>query len=141
MAAGLSIKQADFAQFQEAFEVVAREMFTEADLQAMIETDGNLNVSEMNLQTSQMLATQVWGQGFAPPLFFDDFRVINQRVVSEKHLKLILEKDQRRFDAIYFNCTEVSSESIGAAYTLEANEYKGLQTVQLQIRYVDEINR
>ena len=71
-------------------------------------------------------------------LFYDDFRVINQRVVGEKHLKLILEKDQRRFDAIYFNRTEVSSESVSAAYTLEANEYKGLQTVQLQVKYLDE---
>ena len=134
MAAGLSIKQADFAQFQGAFEVVARELLTEADLQAVIETDGNLNANEMNLQTAQMLAMQVWGQGFASPLFYDDFKVINQRVVGEKHLKLILEKDQRRFDAIYFNCTEVSSENISAAYTLEANEYKGLQTVQLQVK-------
>ena len=105
MAAGLSIKQVDFAKFQTAFEVVARELLTEADLQAVIETDGNLNASEMNLQTAQMLATQVWGQGFAPPLFYDDFKLINQRVVGEKHLKLILEKNQRCFDAIYFNCT------------------------------------
>ena len=138
MAAGLSIKQADFVQFQEVFEVVARELLTEADLQAVIETDGNLNVSEMNLRTAQMLATQVWGQGFVVPLFYDDFKVINQRIVGEKHLKLILEKDQKRFDAIYFNCTEVSSESVSAAYTLEANEYKGLQTVQLQVKYIDK---
>ena len=139
MAAGLSIKQADFALFQTAFEAVARELLSEADLQAIIETDGNLSVSEMNLQTAQMLATQVWGQGFAAPLFYDDFKVINQRVVGEKHLKLILEKDQKRFDAIYFNCTEVSSESVSAVYTLESNEYKGLQTVQLHIKYVDEL--
>lgn len=138
MAAGLSIKQADFVQFQQAFETVARELLTEADLQAVIETDGNLNTNEMSLQTAQMLATQVWGQGFSPPLFYDDFKVINQRVVGEKHLKLILEKDQRRFDAIYFNRTEVNSEIISAVYTLEANEYKGLQTVQLQVKYVDE---
>ena len=105
MAAGLSIKQADFAQFQKAFEVVARELLTEADLQAVIETDGNLSASEMNLQTAQMLAMQVWGQGFAPPLFYDDFKVINQRVVGEKHLKLYLEKQGKRFDAIFFGQT------------------------------------
>ena len=137
MAAGLSIKQADFVAFQNAFETVAHELLTEADLQAVIETDGSLNVNEISLQTAQKLATHVWGQGFAPPLFYDDFKVINQRIVGEKHLKLILEKDAKRFDAIYFNCTEVSNEIVRAVYTLETNEYKGLQTLQLQVKYID----
>jgi single-stranded-DNA-specific exonuclease len=134
MAAGLSIKQVDFAAFQSAFETVARELLTEADLQAVMETDGNLDANDMSLQTAQILASQVWGQGFAPPLFCDDFKVIQQRIVGEKHLKLILEKDQKRFNAIYFNCVENLSENINAVYALEANEYKGLQTLQLQIR-------
>ena len=134
MAAGLSIKQADFAAFQNAFEAAARTLLTEADLQAVIETDGSLNAIEMNLQTAQILAAQVWGQGFPAPLFVDDFKVINQRILKEKHLKLILEKDAKRFDAIYFNCTNHLPETINAIYALEANEYKGLQTVQLQVR-------
>ncbi len=139
MAAGLSIRQADFLAFQQAFETVVRSLLSEADLQAIVETDGSLHSREISLQTAQILASQVWGQGFAQPLFCDDFKVINQRIVGEKHLKLILEKvheekAQKRFDAIYFNCQEVGAENITAIYSLEANEYKGLQTVQLQIR-------
>jgi single-stranded-DNA-specific exonuclease len=137
MAAGLSILEKDFALFQAAFEAVARELLTEADLQAMIETDGHLGVDEMSLQTAQMLASSVWGQGFAAPLFCDDFKVINQRIVGEKHLKLILEKDQKRFDAIYFNCAENLPETVNAIYALDVNEYKGLQTLQLQIIYIE----
>ncbi len=136
MAAGLSIKQADFDDFQAAFEAVARELLTDADLQAVIETDGSLNAVEMNLQTAQMLATQVWGQGFAQPIFCDTFKVINQRTLKEKHLKLILEKDAKRFDAIYFNCIDNLSESVNVVYMLNVNEYKGLQTLQLQIKYI-----
>ena len=136
MAAGLSIKQADFVGFQEAFEAVARELLTEADLQAVIETDGSLTVNEMTLQTAQMLTTQVWGQGFAAPHFYDEFKVINQRILKEKHLKLILEKDSKRFDAIYFNCTEINSDNVNTVYALDVNEYKGLQALQLQIKYV-----
>jgi single-stranded-DNA-specific exonuclease len=136
MAAGLSIKQANFALFQQAFEAVTRTLLNEADLQAMIKTDGNLDAKEMSLQTAQILANQVWGQGFPQPIFCDNFKVINQRVVGEKHLKLVLEKDQKRFDAIYFNCIETLAEKTNAIYALEANEYKGLQTVQLQIKYV-----
>ena len=135
MAAGLTIKQADFLVFETAFEAVVRSLITEADLQAVIETDGGLQAHEVSLQTAQLLAKQVWGQGFNQPLFFDDFQVINQRVVGEKHLKLILEKDQKRFDAIYFNQHEFLPDYISATYTLEANEYKGLQTVQLQLKY------
>ena len=137
MAAGLSIKQADFAAFQSAFEIVARELLTEADLQAFIETDGSLTTNEMCLQTASLLASQVWGQGFPQPLFGDNFSVISQRIVGQKHLKLILEKDQKRFDAICFNCVDDLSENISAIYTLEANEYKGLQTLQLQIKHID----
>ncbi len=138
MAAGLSIKQVDFAKFQTAFEVVARELLTQADLQVVIETDGNLNASEMNLRTAQMLATQVWGQGFAPPLFYDDFKVINQQVVGKKHLKLYLEKDKKHFDAIFFGKTELLNEKINVAYALGVNVYNGLSTVQLLIKHVDE---
>ncbi len=144
MAAGLSIKQADFAAFQIAFEAVARALLTETDLQAIIETDGNLEINDISLQTAQILASGVWGQGFAQPIFCDEFKVINQRIVGGKHLKLVLEKvdqekDRKRFDAIYFNCTENLPENINAVYALEANEYKGLQTMQLQIKHIDQL--
>ena len=136
MAAGLSIKQVDFAQFQQAFENVARKLLTEADLQAVIETDGSLSENDMSLQTSWMLGSVVWGQGFAQPVFNDDFKVISQHILGEKHSKLILEKDTKRFDAIYFNYAENLPKNISAVYALEANEYKGLQTLQLQIKYI-----
>jgi len=74
MAAGLSILERDFDMFQQAFDAVARELLTDADLQAVIETDGSLHGQEISLQTAQMLASQVWGQGFSQPVFFDDFK-------------------------------------------------------------------
>lgn len=137
MAAGLSIREADFLAFQQAFEAVTRTLLNEADLQAVMETDGNLSANEISLQTAQILAAQAWGQGFAQPLFYDDFKVINQRVIGEKHSKLILEKDQKRVDAIYFNCSDDLPETITAVYAMEANEYRGLQTLQLQLKHID----
>ena len=141
MAAGLSILEKDFASFQSAFEAVARELLNEADLQAIIETDGNLDVKDMSLQTAWILASGVWGQGFLQPLFNDDFKVINQRILGEKHSKLILEKDgkrdgPKRYDAIYFNFAENLPENITAVYALDVNEYKGLASLQLQIKHV-----
>ena len=136
MAAGLSIRDADFTAFKTAFEVVASELLTEADLQALMETDGSLDAKDMSLQTALILASQVWGQGFPHPVFCDDFKVISQRIVGQKHLKLILEKEQKRIDAIYFNCQDLLNNKIRAAYALESNEYNSLQTVQLVIKYI-----
>ncbi|MDP3677483.1 MAG: single-stranded-DNA-specific exonuclease RecJ, partial [Methylotenera sp.] len=90
MAAGLTIKHEDFNLFKLSFEIVVKSLLTEADLQSVLEVDGNLNANEMTFQAAQMLENQVWGQGFAPPLFYDEFEVINQRILGEKHLKLSL---------------------------------------------------
>lgn len=137
MAAGLSIRQSDFTRFADAFEQVLSEWMTEEDLEAVMETDGSLESSLMGLETARVLAYGVWGQGFPQPLFCDTFHVVQQRIVGEKHSKLLLEKDRKRFDAIYFNCVDDLPENISIVYALETNEYKGLQSVQLLIRHVE----
>lgn len=93
MAAGLTIRQADFKLFNQSFEAVVKSLITEADLESVLEVDGSLSKNEMTFATAQTLENQVWGQGFAPPLFYDEFEVLNQRVLGEKHLKLSLKKD------------------------------------------------
>jgi single-stranded-DNA-specific exonuclease len=133
MAAGLSIHQNQFFDFQQAFESVVRELLTPADLQAVIETDGGFEVKEITLENAELLANQVWGQGFAPPLFSDVFSVINQRVVGAKHLKVLLEKQGKRFDAIFFGQTASLPAQIEAVYQLQVNSYNGARTVQLQL--------
>jgi single-stranded-DNA-specific exonuclease len=144
MAAGLSIKRDDFATFVTGFEAVVRGLISEADLQAVLEVDGNLSVAEMNFTTAQQLETQVWGQGFTPPLFYDEFTVRSQRLLADKHLKLslALTSDARglEWDAIYFNRTELLDGTIRAAYQLQTNSYNGNQKVQLNLRYVAQPN-
>ena len=136
MAAGLTIKQADFELFNQSFEAVVKSLITEADLESVLEVDGSLNKSEMTFATAQTLENQVWGQGFAPPLFYDKFEVLNQRLLGEKHLKLSLKKDASVIDAIYFNHAEFLPSAIQAAYQLQTNSYNGTQKVQLNLRYV-----
>jgi single-stranded-DNA-specific exonuclease len=133
MAAGLSIKQEKFLAFQEMFESVVQELLTPDDLQSVVETDGSFDIGQMELQTVRDLSAQVWGQGFAPPLFNDQFAVINQRVVGGKHLKLLLEKQGKRFDAIYFGQITALPLEIEAVYQLQINSYNGAQSVQLQL--------
>jgi single-stranded-DNA-specific exonuclease len=133
MAAGLSIREPDFG----AFEQVVRSLITKDALQASIETDGALPIEEMTMQTAQMLDNQVWGQGFPPPLFSDDFKVLQQRIVGDKHLKLSLARQQQRFDAIWFNQTDLLDEQVRVVYQLQINEFNGNQSLQLLIRHAD----
>ena len=141
MAAGLTIKAEDFNLFKISFEAVVRSLLTEADLEAVLEVDGNLSASDMTYAIAQTLENQVWGQGFPPPLFYDEFEVVNQRILAEKHLKLSLKAlsnpSAAVIDAIYFNQTEFLASQIQAAYQLQTNSYNGAQKVQLNIRHVN----
>ena len=140
MAAGLSIRSEDFDLFKLSFEIVVKSLITEADLESVLEVDGHLAVNDMTYQSAQTLEQQVWGQGFAPPLFFDEFEVLNQRILGEKHLKLTLKplssESSATVDAIYFNQSDLLNERIQAAYQLQTNSYNGAQKVQLNLRYV-----
>ena len=82
-----------------------------------------------------MLNQEVWGAGFAAPLFLDEFTVRSQRLVGEKHLKLNLERGIQRFDAIWFGHADSLPERIRAAYKLEQNIWNGMVNVQLVIEY------
>jgi single-stranded-DNA-specific exonuclease len=135
MAAGLSIGEEDFPRFAQAFEAVARELIPQHVLTRTLETDGSLPVEEAHLQLARHLANEVWGQGFPEPRFFDEFRVLSQRVVGERHLRLVLEREDRRFDAICFFRTDELPERIAAVYRLDINHYNGNETLQLVVEH------
>ena len=139
MAAGLTIKQLDFELFNQGFEAVVRSLITETDLESVLEVDGGLNPTDMTFATAQLLENQVWGQGFAPPLFYDEFEVINQRILADKHLKLTLKTIDKPLviDAIYFNHSTLLASTIQAAYQLQTNSYNGVQKVQLNLQYIE----
>ncbi len=137
MAAGLSLREADFDTFAQAFEQVGRDWLTPAELEHVLEHDGALEPQYCTLDFIALLDEQVWGQGFAPPLFCDEFRVLNQRVLKERHLKLQLERDGRQFDAIWFNHADGLPDRIRAAYRLDANEFNGRTSVQLMIEFAE----
>lgn len=137
MAAGLSLHEQDFEAFAAAFEQVGREWLSANELEQVMEHDGPLEPAYCTLDFIAKLDEQVWGQGFAPPLFCDEFRVVNQRVLKECHLKLQLEKDGKAFDAIWFNHADGLPDRIRAAYRLGANEYNGRTTVQLLVEFAE----
>ncbi|MCW5622459.1 MAG: single-stranded-DNA-specific exonuclease RecJ, partial [Burkholderiales bacterium] len=89
-AAGLAIRAQDFDRFQAAFDDLLRELLTPADLHQCIETDGPLQPGQLNLDLAESIRAVAWGQGFPPPRFVGDFRVLDQRTVGGAHRKLRL---------------------------------------------------
>jgi single-stranded-DNA-specific exonuclease len=135
MAAGLSLRAESFDAFAAAFEAVGRSWLTSAQLERIVETDGPLEEAYFTTDFIDILDAQVWGQGFAPPVFCDEFQVLNQRVLKEKHLKLQLEKNGRKYDAIWFGHADSLPARAQVAYRLDANEYNGVTRVQLMVEF------
>ncbi|MFS2218409.1 single-stranded-DNA-specific exonuclease RecJ [Telluria sp. Tellsp104] len=139
MAAGLSIRGDHFDTFAQAFEAVGRAWLTEAQLERIVETDGPLEDDFYSTQFIELLDGQVWGQGFAPPVFCDEFRVVSQRILKDKHLKLLLERNGRRYDAIWFGHTDALGDKARVAFRLDANEYNGVTKVQLLVEHAEPV--
>jgi single-stranded-DNA-specific exonuclease len=139
MAAGLSLRAENFDAFAAAFEVVGKSWLTKNQLERVLETDGSLEDAFFTTQFIELLESQVWGQGFAPPVFCDEFRVISQRVLKERHLKLQLERNGQRHDAIWFGHTGDLGARARVAYRLDANEYNGVTRVQLMVEFAQGV--
>jgi single-stranded-DNA-specific exonuclease len=137
MAAGLTIRADAFDAFAAAFEKVGREWLGRSQLERVIETDGPLEDAYYTTQFIELMDGQVWGQGFAPPLFCDEFRVVSQRILKEKHLKLLLERNGTRYDAIWFGHTDELGSKAKVAFRLDANEYNGVTKVQLMVEHAE----
>src|SRR5690606_27472576 len=102
-AAGVTIRESDHAEFTAVFEDVVQEVLGGADITRRIDTDGGLEPAWMSLEAARMLEQDVWGHGFPAPVFSDVFRVENQRLLKDRHLKLQVSKNGQRFEAIQFN--------------------------------------
>jgi len=136
-AAGLTIAEADYARFAMAFERALDETLPPSARLRTVETDGSLDQSYYTLDVARMLDDGIWGQGFPQPLFCDTFSVESQRVVGERHLKLVLAKDGRRFEAMRFGSLDPVQPRTRAAYRLAVNEYNGLKSIQLTVEHVE----
>jgi len=139
MAAGLSIPAGRHSEFSLAFETVVRELIDPADLEGVIETDGELDAADHSYALAEQLEHAVWGQGFAAPLFNASFDVVAQRIVGDKHLKLKLARAGAAFDAMRFFHTDPLPARIQAVYALMTNEYNGQQLLQLKLQHWEPV--
>ncbi|TCJ98432.1 exonuclease RecJ [Volucribacter psittacicida] len=145
MAAGLTIMEENFALFQQVFNQTVADWIDQDQLQGVIWTDGELNAQQMNLSVAEKIKQAgPWGQRFPEPLFDGEFRILQQRLVGEKHLKMMVEPKQGGplFDAIAFNVDtryypDLSIKFAKLVYKLDINEYRGNRSVQLLVDYIE----
>lgn len=144
MAAGLSLPENCFPDFQEKFAALIGEMLDPEQLHGVIWSDGALDIQEMTLETAGLLREGgPWGQGFPEPLFDGHFRLLQQRIVGEKHLKVMVEPEGGGplLDGIAFNVDvnywpDNSVQRVRLAYKLDVNEFRGQRSAQLLIEHI-----
>jgi len=141
MAAGLSLEASRFEAFQQRFGDLVTEWLDPALLQGEVVSDGPLTPAEMTLEVAEILRDAgPWGQMFPEPLFDGRFRLLQQRIVGERHLKVMVEPvgGGPLLDGIAFNVDTTiwpdnGVREVSLAYKLDVNEFRGNRSVQLII--------
>lgn len=145
MAAGLTLNAGALEEFSALFDEVCQRHLSVAQLQQQVETDGVLAAADMSLELAQLLRwAGPWGQAFPEPVFHGRFRLLQQRIVGERHLKVVLQPDgdERLLDGIWFNIDvkhwpDEQVDVVRCAFQLDVNEFRGRQSVQLLIRSME----
>lgn len=138
MAAGVSLEPEHLEIFKTSFEQACQHWLGTERPGRIWHVDGSLETAYIHPGIAQLLENEIWGQGFDAPLFWDEWRIVSQRVIKDKHLKLVVERDGRQFDAIAFQRTEPLPASTHLAYRLNNNTWNGSTNLQLIIEYVAE---
>lgn len=149
MAAGLTIKEENFQTFASLFDEIVRNKLDESALQGIVLSDGELQPEQfsMNIAT-ELREGGPWGQNFPEPIFDGEFKLLHQKLVGEKHLKMMVEplfKGQPTnimLDAIAFNVDlrrwpDATAKTVKLAFKLDINEFRGNQSLQLMVDYID----
>ena len=146
MAAGLTIRKDDFDRFDACFQEVANGLLSEELLERQHIHDGALQASEFTPEIGDLLADEIWGQGFPQPIFYGDFEITQQSLMKEKHLRLLVKPvgadsnsaTAKPLTAVWFNRTQSLPAKAKLAYRLVTDRYQGQARVQLMIEAHDE---
>ena len=141
MAAGLSMPLQHLEEFSRAYDGAVSQLIEPELLQPVIHSDGELCSEEINQETASILQNSgPWGQGFPEPVFDGVFRIVQRRILKEKHLKLMLclpDDDSCLYDAIVFNIEPSEwpdvDDLVHIAYRLDINYFRGQENLQLMI--------
>ena len=146
MAAGLTIRKNDFEKFDACFQEVASSLLTDELLERRHTHDGALQPSDFTPEIGDLLAQEIWGQGFPQPVFYGEFEITQQSLMKEKHLRLMVRPlgvtgnnmGSKPITAVWFNRTQSLPAKAKLAYRLVTDRYQGQARIQLMIEAHDE---
>ncbi|MGE0188953.1 MAG: single-stranded-DNA-specific exonuclease RecJ [Steroidobacteraceae bacterium] len=147
MAAGLSIGADKLEVFRAAFNEEVNRWMTHDDAIGVVLSDGELAANEFSLDTAKQLRESgPWGQNFPEPLFDGQFRVVDARILGERHLKLKVAIGNDTVEAIAFrhfdddDAPQVhSGDTVHLAYRLDVNEFRGDERLQLIVENLERV--
>jgi len=133
MAAGCTIAEEHLDVFEQALAQVAQEWLDAATLMRRLHTDGPLAAEYRRPDLVDTLHHEVWGQGFAPPVFSEEVEIISQRLVADKHLQIKLKHQGQPVDGIWFGHTDPLPPRVKLAFRLDADEWQGVRRVRFLV--------
>jgi len=139
MAAGCTIEEEHLEVFEAALGQVAQEWLDAATLLRRLDTDGPLAPEYRRPDLVDTLHHEVWGQGFAPPVFSEVVEIISQRLVADKHLQIKLRHQGQPVDGIWFGHTEPLPTRVKLAFRLDADEWQGVRRVRFLVEGAETI--
>ncbi|MBQ9346961.1 MAG: single-stranded-DNA-specific exonuclease RecJ [Oscillibacter sp.] len=142
LAAGFTIEEENIPAFRLRMNACVREAFGAAapvstlEVDAAIASPGTVTLD----QVRDLDLLEPYGAGNNRPVFALLGATVDalQAVGQGRHLKLRLSKGTCRFDAIFFSMTEENcgvreGDRVDAAFYLQANTFRGVTTLQLQM--------
>ena len=138
MAAGCTVAEEFFDDFENGLNEVAQEWLDAATLTRRLETDGPLAPEYRRVELVDALHKEVWGQGFAAPTFSEEVEVVSQRLVGEKHMALKLKHQGQPVDGIWFGHTDPLPAKVTLAFRLDADEWNGVRRVRFLVEGAQE---
>ncbi|MCD8213634.1 MAG: single-stranded-DNA-specific exonuclease RecJ [Campylobacter sp.] len=140
-AAGLVIAPENLQKFKDEINkscfLMDLHKFTSSD-----ELLGDISPKEIDFELLEILELyEPYGQKNPRPIFrIDDAVVKNEKLIGrdQNHLKLILQKDDKTLEALFFNFTRhvKVGDSINIVFSVSKNSFRGLVTPQLLIKEI-----
>lgn len=142
-AAGLTIKQENIPAFAEKFKRIARERVTDEDLIPRMRVDCEVQLKEFDERLMRLLKLMgPFGPLNLRPVFVSrNLKVVGDAtIVGNNHLKLSVEQDGVKMNAIGFNLGDrlekihAKNGVLDCAYVIEENYWNGRKELQLRLK-------
>ena len=141
MAIGITIEKDNFKKFKQEFEEYA-EKSNISSIVPVIKIDEKVQLHDISIKDIKDLELlEPFGEGNKMPLFqISNLKITSIRTLSDgKHLKAMLQDENKYIDTIGFNLGNISSEyAIGSKVdvvgNLEINSYKGMENIQINLK-------